>query len=412
LSHIFSIIKIPFKTIENKIDKNHTYLHSLRKNLEMAEINIGEPIQTIKLHIGTSYYHFIIANSKKKIKDIYSNSSSKTSSIISNKKKFFSYNNYYNGYLCEDSLILQNEKGKKISYKNFPFFIAEYDNQNSGLIGLNLIKERNSDDLNFIKILKEKKIISSLIFLIKFNKDKKNGELIIGDYPHKYNKNYKENSLKFTKIEKNRYTTNWQIQFDNIKYDNISSSQSLSKYADIVIEFGLIRAPNEYKDLVFKKLNISNNCNEIHDEFGSSYVYCDKNTNIKLLPSLNFFHKEFNFTFTLNYQDLFLEKDDKYCLLVIFNHIHGFQEWTLGKPFMTKYEFIFDTEKTTIGFYTNFKDSSSSIGFKIIIVFIIIIIGLIYFINQILKLKRRKARKNEIEEVFDYIPAGKNGLGF
>lgn len=79
---------------------------------------------------------------------------------------------------------------------------------------------------------------------------------------------------------------------------------------------------------------------------------------------------------------------------------------------MTKYEFIFDTEKTTIGFYTNFKDSSSSIGFKIIIVFIIIIIGLIYFINQILKLKRRKARKNEIEEVFDYIPAGKNGLGF
>ena len=65
-SHIFSIIKIPFKTIENKIDKNHTYLHSLRKNLEMAEINIGEPIQTIKLHIATSYYHFIIANSKKK----------------------------------------------------------------------------------------------------------------------------------------------------------------------------------------------------------------------------------------------------------------------------------------------------------------------------------------------------------
>ena len=142
------------------------------------------------------------------------------------------------------------------------------------------------------------------------------------------------------------------------------------------------------------------------------YVYCDKNTNIKLLPSLNFFHKEFNFTFTLNYQDLFLEKDDKYCLLVIFNHIHAFQDWTLGKPFMTKYEFIFNTEKTTIGFYTNFKDSSSSIGFKIIIVFIIIIIGLIYFINQILKLKRRKARKNEIEEVFDYIPAGKNGLGF
>ena len=412
-SHIFSIIKIPFKTIENTIDKNHTYLHSLRKNLEMAEINIGEPIQTIKLHIATSYYHFIIANSKTELKDIYSNTSSITSSIVSNEKKKFYYNNYYNGYLCEDTLILKNEKGKKISYKNFPFLMADYDNKNSGLIGLNLIKERNSDDLNFLKILKEKKIISSLIWFIKFNKDKKSGELIIGDYPHKNDKKYNENSLKFTKIEINPYTTNWKIQFDNIKYDNISISQSLSKYAEIVIEFGLIRAPNEYKDLVFKKLNISNNCYEKYEEFGLVYVYCDKNTNIKLLPSLNFYHREFNCTFTLNYQDLFLEKDDKYCLLVIFSRIHGFQEWTLGKPFMTKYEFIFNTEKTTIGFYTDYKNNnSSSIGIKIIVIFILIIIGLIYFINQIIKTRRRKTRKNEIEEVFDYIPAGQNGLGF
>ena len=412
-SHIFSIIKIPFKTIENKIDKNHTYLHYLRKNLEMAEINIGEPIQTIKLLIATSYYHFIIANSKKELKEIYSNSSSITSSIISNEKKFFYYNNYYNGYLCEDTLILKNEKGKKISYKNFPFFIADYDNKNSGLIGLNLIKDKNSDDLNFLKILKEKKIISSLIWSIKYNKDKKSGDLIIGDYPHNYHKNYNENSLKFTKIEINRYTTNWQIQFDNIKYDNISASQRLSKYADIILEFGLIGGPNEYKDLVFKKLNISNNCYEKYDEFGLDYVYCDKNTNIKLLPTLNFYHREFNFTFTLNYQDLFLEKDDKYCLLVIFNHIHAFQDWTLGKPFMTKYEFIFNTEKTTIGFYTDdYRNKEFSIGIKIIILFLLIIIGLIYFINQIIKTRRRKTRKNEIEEVFDYIPVGKTGLGF
>ena len=43
-------------------------------------------------------------------------------------------------------------------------------------------------------------------------------------------------------------------------------------------------------------------------------------------------------------------------------------------------------------------------------IFIFIIIGLIWFINQIFKLKKRKVRVNEIEEIFDYTPANQKSL--
>ena len=65
-SLIFSLVKIPFKTKENPINQNLTYIDSRVKNFEMGEIFIGEPPQKIRLNIATSYYHFIIATSKKK----------------------------------------------------------------------------------------------------------------------------------------------------------------------------------------------------------------------------------------------------------------------------------------------------------------------------------------------------------
>ncbi len=406
-SFIFSLVKIPFKTKENPINQNLTYIDSRVKNFEMGEIFIGEPPQKIRLNIATSYYHFIIATSKKKINDIYSNISSSTSSLISTEKKTYYYKNYRGGFLAQENFKFYNEKNKKKSYNNIPFFINDFDGESSGLLGLNFIKERDDEDLNFIKVLLEKKIISSSIWSIKYLNDNE-GELIIGDYPHKYNNNYDENFLKFTKVEIN-YNKDWKIQFDEIKYDNITSGKS--KFGIFVIESGLIKAPIEYKNLFLKKVNKTNNCFELQREFAFVYYYCNKNTNIKLLPTIYFYHRELNFTFNLTYEDLFVEKNGYYYLLIAFNNNYAFSEWTFGRIFMKKYEIIFDPENKLIGFYNDFKSKSINFTFTILIIFIITIIGLIAIINHIMKLKKRKVRVNEIDEVFDYVPANQEILG-
>ena len=81
------------------------------------------------------------------------------------------------------------------------------------------MKDRNTEDLNFINILFKKKLINSPIWSIKFLNDKE-GELIIGDYLHKiYNNEYDGNYLKFTKVELFPYIVNWKIQTTRVKQE-------------------------------------------------------------------------------------------------------------------------------------------------------------------------------------------------
>ena len=65
-----------------------------------------------------------------------------------------------------------------------------------------------------------------------------------------------------------------------------------------------------------------------------------------------FYHKLYNYTFELNYKDLFEEKDDKLYFLIAFD-INEEDLWKLGTIFFRKYFFIFNTEEKTIGFYNN-----------------------------------------------------------
>ena len=408
-SYIHSIIKIPFKTIINPIEENLTYIDSLKENNEMIEINIGNPLKKIQLFLKTTYYQFIIPNSKIIKDNVYSNISSSTSSLISKEKKEFYYQSYFGGYLAQDNFMFYNEKGKKITFEKLPFLITDYKNNSPGIIGLNLMKDRNTEDLNFINILFKKKLINSPIWSIKFLNDKE-GELIIGDYLHKiYNNEYDGNYLKFTKVELFPYIVNWKIQFDSILYDKEYSI--ISRYASFILETGLIKAPIEYSKFFLNKLNTSNNCFELNRKSGFFYFYCNKKTNIKLLPNIYFYHRELNFTFILTYEDLFKEINGYYFLLMSFNKFQEFKEWGLGKPFLKKYLFVFIFEKKLIGFYTNYKGKSNiALSYKIIMIFIFIIIGLIWFINQIFKLKKRKVRVNEIEEIFDYTPANQKSL--
>ena len=70
---------------------------------------------------------------------------------------------------------------------------------------------------------------------------------------------------------------------------------------------------------------------------------------LQTFPSLYFQHIDLDYIFELSYQDLFVEKDGKYIFLVIENY-EG-ENWLIGTPFLKKYQFIFNEDSKTIGFY-------------------------------------------------------------
>jgi cbb3-type cytochrome oxidase subunit 3 len=78
------------------------------------------------------------------------------------------------------------------------------------------------------------------------------------------------------------------------------------------------------------------------------------------------------------------------------------KRWSFGYYFMKKYLIIFDQNRKLIIFYNKIKENNIQISIIISIIFGIIIIGLVIYIYNNLK-KKRKIRANELEENFEYI---------
>ena len=60
-------------------------------------------------------------------------------------------------------------------------------------------------------------LINQEVFFFNYDENKEDGELIIGDYPHKYDtKNYNENNYKYLYAMQRNGIIRWDITFDNI----------------------------------------------------------------------------------------------------------------------------------------------------------------------------------------------------
>ena len=79
--------------------------------------------------------------------------------------------------------------------------------------GLTTIKKEN-----IIHQFKEKKIIDSMVWTLKY-KNENEGEFIIGGYPHEYDKNYEEKNLKNVKAEMRVGAVFWDYIFGKV-YSN------------------------------------------------------------------------------------------------------------------------------------------------------------------------------------------------
>ena len=353
-------------------------------------------------------------------------------------------------------------------------FILEENNKEEpicGNIGLNVI-DKSSDILetNLLRQLKNNNLISNYIWYLSYRTEQY-GSIILGGEPHLFDdKNYFLSQYKTTysqiKINsKNEKYSPWSFRFNNVfinkksksnnKDDNIYNIMYLSdNQAELLIERGLIIGTEEYKNLIDKEFfnelfnnktcrsNIVSFYDKVLNKEAKYYVYSCERESFQgkdiyyqpiyskpyfNFPSVNFFNKDLNYTFSLLNNNLFILKGRVY-FLIIFEYENKNKIWKMGEPFLSKFKFVFNPDQKTIGFYNpNLPKIDNDLYIKnkigndneeiyekekyskkndlwfyiVSISIIIILIGIIIYLGTKLN-KVRKKRPNEIDDNFNY----------
>lgn len=409
-------IILPFKTETINIEPSK-YIESITENKIYVTVEIGDKPQKINLYLTMKASLLVISDIS--IDPSYYNCSKSGTYLNNSKSETFYTEIFYKGLYANDSFSFRTslESTEQKKFDNIEFVhVMEYSLNNyiaPGYFGLQIPKPYKK---NIFDNLKKIGAISSYFFNIKYTSESE-GYLSIGEFPPEYNnKDAIKKAYALTCL--NGLTTDsvcWDLKFNDINFGNIKVSRE--RAATIAPEYGVIMASGEYwtkiKENYFEKV-LSDKCEE--KEYGNNYYYyyeCQKDTDLSSFEDLVFTHKEFMYNFVLTKDDLFKEYNNKLYFLVIYdNNFYKTKTWQLGKPFIKKYNFVYDIENKLIFFYdneqTNNKKGSNLIYWIIIgvlgigvIVMIILVLNKSYF-------KPHKKKANELTEDIEYTNADSN----
>ena len=234
-----------------------------------------------------------------------------------------------------------------------------------GLLPQGMNTGLNDAKLNFIQQLKNKRIINNYNWYIRYNKDK-TGELVIGAAPHEVRpENYLEEDLYTTHARLINDLFYWEIDFSSIElFDERANKRYKTdgKSGVLYINSSFIHSPKSFYDditsIFFKPYFDNNRCQLLRiNKYESLYqvIYCHQrnftDNDLKKFPILLFQSNELNYIFNLDYNDLFIKTRNVYIFKIING---GDSTWKLGKTFMEKYQFVFNYDSKTLGFYHKF----------------------------------------------------------
>ena len=341
---------------------------------------------------------------------------------------------------------------KYITIDKFHFLLGNYiniNNKNSvsdkycGLIGIT----RYDNDIyyyneNFINYLKKLKLIESsswgIIFFDKENNyniseyfiKQYSGFLIIGITEKDYFDIYKTSNIKNGYISETNHFDYYGYKFDKIYTHDLNNKEiiiSNNTLFEFSLDYNFILSGQDYyekiKQYFFKKYLENKICIEENSTLISGMkvqlIIC--NTSIKKylknFPDLYLYSRELYFTFNLDYNDVFIEQDNKIYFLIFGKNKSVFdgEVWRFGIIFMKKYPFVFDHERKTISFINldkfnkannniKRKDKFSFSKFKEFLLYSLLFFGIIIglFFGRRIWNKHRKLRANELEEKFEY----------
>ena len=293
------------------------------------------------------------------------------------------------------------------------------------MIGLKLVGDLIRDpDLNLVKQLRQNKYTETYDWSIHFDEKNKNkGIILIGGEAHKYNpsKYNQSNYLNSVTLSKEAFDV-WNLRFDKIYFLNKNKEEmQVTDYLRFTFnhESNLIEGTSSYEKLIkqnfFDALIEQGKCQMEKSQVSQRVYSCTNNEKIKEelrknFPPLKIESKAYLKTFELNYDDLFLEKNDKVYFLIYFPYYMGFS-WNVGLPFLKKYFFSYNYDTNLISYYNDDlskfnegeKNSGIGAGKIVMIIFLIIFIGLLgFYLGRRYILMRRvaKIRASELESEF------------
>ena len=396
----------PFK---KSTKEKKSYPENLLQNDLEVTIQIGTPPQSIDMNLRSRIYTFFVTGSAVNLPYKVFNEK-ESSSFIKISKKETAYQNmdYSKGLKVSESIYINDKE-----YKGITLILGtELAYNEAGGLGLRLISTHEAtNDLSFIYQMKQAANLDDYSFTLKYKNDEE-GELIIGAYPHLYDNKFNEKFFYYSKAGNNKNGVNWVLNFDIIKYDNKSVNVGPKKSL-VNIEYGLIQAPFRCKNY-FKTNFYGDKCEErFYAERNVTLIHCKSNFDITSFKNLTFILKDIGVEFVLTYKDLFIKENNEYIFGIVFDEDSEAKDptWILGKPFMKKYELVYDLDRKIIGLYKDGKDEGGNKGgvnvFFVIVVIIlaIIVIGLVIFIVNYLR-KPRKSKAFELDDDnFDYVPS-------
>lgn len=447
-----------------------------------TSINVGTPSQMLDLYISMDDKYTYIGKGYCESSSLSSYRPEKSNSYSNNSWYDYPFGDLRNMTIGKDKCSIYDDFYLKsnLTIDNLQLlygslinsdFNNNKDIQICGILGLklNLLQEYSSSIKTFKEInsvLKENGAINSTIWTIEFFSDafKKNnkinfdGCLILGaedkDYLTARNIN-RDINLDYHYTSSLSGSMEWMLSFNDIYYTNKSNDRvKISKFlsGEIFIDFDYISVTEEYfssiKKDFFNDYILKGICRVIKlKEFylRNQFITCDKKkftlSEQKKFPSLFLFHRGYNYTFELSYQDLFTES--KYdTSKIIFSAIYD--PWNpdyfkFGKSFLKKYQFFFNIDSKQLAFVNlakkidggegegpgddrgSDKKNENSEGregktnnkgtlSKIIWIIILGILAIGILIGIIIGKKvweRRKKRVNELqdEDDYDYAPA-------
>ena len=455
--HCYSYAVFPFKSfnkckenqnikLDNKNKASNLFIHNCLTNYIYTELNIGVPQQTINTFFsmkGSSFYIFedfcpqeLMTFYNYNKSGTFINSSFCTNNFnnietICNIKEKISFYNDIN--LLTNSSLNEMEMGFG---RGLPSYIKNNSTNNvCGYIGFSLMNKDISNLLNrFMLFLKfflkindytwtfhffDKNNKNDLFYKINDRKkiDDNNGLFIIGSLPHQYyNQSFNEKDYKLALNENRGYFSKWDLKFFDIYfYDNNNNKIKMNNYlqGELDIETNYIISTKEYFDLIKEKyfnyyinknicinetVEVGKSLYNINNDF-YEIISCDINLftekEKKKFPSLYFYHLKYNYTYVLNYKELFNTIYNRTFFLITWSKTYECF-WTFGQLFMKKYQFIFDSDKKTIGFYKEMKNEhiktnkNSKIKY-----FVFFIITIIFSVLTGIYLGRRIYKRNK-----------------
>ena len=250
-------------------------------------IKAGTPPQNIEIIITEEDIIFSLTKNKCLLKKYFFNYNTSNSF-----NKIKDSTRFYRCIEAQDTFYFNNnfENLNDIKIENLGFVLEKNNNNlnyNCAILSLNLFRYNiDNNDYNFIIQLKKLGIINNSVWTIKYLKENNNknpnleGHLIIGDYPHIYEKEKdKYNLLNQRSSLNDMNEKGWNLLFRNI---TINNDTILTHYMTGVISFSnsYIIGTEEYKskisNIFFRQYIEKNIC--FDDNTNSHYFlyYCKK----------------------------------------------------------------------------------------------------------------------------------------